>query len=65
MEKKERFVVIAFAKLPTGETNLLPLEYLDGYPTDEMLETVWVEAKQRIGIKEVYWLKVEKQMRFE
>lgn len=66
MVKKERFAVIGKVKVSmTGELDDVVVATFDGYPTDEMLETVWFESNQRQVFDKVYYLKVEKQVRFE
>lgn len=63
MEKRERFAIVAKVKID-GKLDDIVVTSFDTYPTDSMLEQVWHSSKANELYDQVYWLKVEKQVRF-
>lgn len=62
MAKHERFVVIAKSRVRGGEVEEIAINAFDTYPSDDKLQLLWNQCSES---RIVFYLKVEKQVRFD
>lgn len=65
MVKQERFVVITKAQLSDGEIHEIVIKSFDYYPNDKELQELWEEMQESTIYNRIYFVRVEKQTRFE